>query len=202
MNEPIQNSKDVAKNNSNKGGFTHAIFDVVEMFVISLCIVVLIFTFGIRLCNVDGPSMNNTLHDGEKILIYDFGYTPKAGDIVVFHKTDSPNPNLNKPIVKRVIATENQTVNIKIVSGDWTVTVDGKVIDEPYANFFEASLSEKHENKEINVKVPSGHVFVMGDNRYNSADSRDPAIGCVDERAILGKVFFRITPFNVFGVIN
>ena len=179
------------------------LLDYIEIFVVALCVVVTIFSFsGFRLCTVDGPSMENTLHHGEKLITSSLFYTPQRGDIVVFHQTsDSPN-GYNKPIVKRVIGLPGDTVSINYQT--WTVTVtdpDGNVtvIDEPYRKVVDGN---PYSSAPISVYVEEGTVFVMGDNRNHSADSRDARIGLVDTRRILGKVVLRITPFDKFGAVN
>ena len=88
------------------------IYDYFELFIISACAVLLLFSFATRICRVDGPSMLNTLHDSEMLLVTDLFYTPERGDIVVFHQTGDQPSDLNEQIVKRVIATEGQTVDI------------------------------------------------------------------------------------------
>ena len=102
-----------------------AAVEFAEVFVLATVIVICFLTFFMRLCVVDGPSMNNTLYDGELLLVSDFAYHPKEGDIIVFHQT-SEIDRFNEPIVKRIIATEGQTVDINFVSGQ--VFIDGQQI--------------------------------------------------------------------------
>jgi len=146
-----------------------------------------------RLAIVDGSSMENTLHDKEMLVISNFMYEPKNNDIIVFN-----SPNYPDPIVKRVIATENQTVDIDFET--WTVTVDGVALNEDYIKRVAGSMSSS--DMVFPLTVPEGCVFVMGDNRNDSLDSRTTRIGFVDERYILGEVKIRLTPFSKFGKVN
>ncbi len=171
-------------------------YDWVEIFVCTILGILLVFTFFIRIGYVDGPSMNETLHDGETLAVSNFFYTPKNNDIVVFQ---SPDSGIRGGIVKRIIATEGQTVDIDFDT--WTVTVDGVALDEDYVNF-EDGLSMRRYDVEFPITVGKGKVFVMGDNRNHSNDSRGSQIGQVDTRFIFGRVLFRITPFSKFGVIH
>ena len=123
------------------------------------------------------------------MLIRDIGYTdPQPGDIVVLTKEFDA---ARGPIVKRIIAVEGQTVDIDYDAG--TVAVDGQVLDEPYIH--EAMLCPTYENQ-THIEVPEGSIFVMGDNRNHSADSRFPAIGIVDVRCIIGHGILVIFPFH------
>lgn len=187
-----------------------AVFDYVEMFAWSVFTVLLIFTFGFRLCQVDGQSMENTLHHGERLLLFSAGYTPRQDDIVVFHLTE-PEKNLEKTLVKRVIATGGQTVEINTQTG--TITVDGKeyadthsILKNPSTDVeigrYYTSLFGYGYNPTTGIfraTVPEGHLFVMGDNRNNSKDSRNPDVGFVDERCVLGRVVLRLSPFTAFN---
>ena len=157
-----------------------------------------------RTCTVDGDSMNKTLNSGEVIIVSDAFYAPKRGDIVVFHMTDdSGNPNNNKPLVKRVIGVGGDTVEIEYQGNQqMTVTVtdkDGKVTElvEEYV-YLDPQRNAIGSVKK--VKVPEGQVYVLGDNRNNSKDSR--MIGCIDERTILGKAIVRVSPISKFGLIG
>ncbi|MBE6611132.1 MAG: signal peptidase I [Ruminococcaceae bacterium] len=171
-------------------------YDWVEIFVLTIAAILLVFTFLVRIAYVDGPSMNNTLHDKETLAVSNFLYTPKQGDIVVFQSPDSDIPG---GIVKRVIATEGQTVDIDFST--WTVTVDGVALDEPYVNY-ENGLPMRHFDVTFPVTVPENCVFVMGDNRNHSTDSRDSSIGFLDTRFIFGRVLLRITPLSKFGGVD
>ena len=179
------------------------LLDYMEIFVVAICVVVAIFSFsGFRLCTVSGPSMENTLFHGEKLITANLFYTPKRGDVVVFHQTSENENGFNEPIVKRVIGVAGDTVTIDYQT--WTVTVtdaDGNVtvVDEPYRKVVDYN---PYSSRPISVYVEEGTVFVMGDNRNHSADSRDGRIGLVDTRRILGKVVMRISPFDRFGKIS
>ncbi len=188
------------------GGF---LFDALEMFAWTLAILLLVFTFALRLCRVEGASMENTLYDGENLLLYSLFYEPEQDDIVVFHLTDS-GPNLEKLLVKRVIATGGQRVEIDF--GSNTITVDGVRYEDGHAVlknnadmiveqylYFRPDWSYESATDTMTVTVPEGYLFVLGDNRNFSRDSRDSSIMFVDERCVLGKVVLRVSPFTVFN---
>lgn len=162
------------------------LYDWVQALVCSVLAVVLLFTFVIRLIGVDGHSMVPTLQDGDRLLVLnamldnDYEY----GDIVVLRK----DTFLEEPIVKRVIATEGQTVDIDFVSG--AVYVDGELLEEDYIN--EPTYVE--EGTEFPLTVPEGSIFVMGDNRNHSSDSRSSDLGTVDTRYVIGKAVFLLFP--------
>ena len=176
------------------------IFEWVEMVVLSACLILLIFTFVLRPARVDGNSMQETLHNSEMLLISDIAYKPQRGDILVFQKINSTHP---APIVKRVIATEGETVDIDFDT--WTVTVtdvngEAHVLEESYRKL--ATDARVTSNLEYPVKVGEGQLFVMGDNRNHSLDSRSSSIGLVDENEVIGKVLFRFFPFNKVGTVR
>jgi len=178
-----------------------ALLDYVEIFVFAVCAVILVFSFFVKLCKVKGPSMENTLFDGELLLISDVLYEPERGDVIVFHQTGY----LNEPIVKRVIATGGETVDIDFST--WTITVtdvDGNTItlDESYIYLDPVYTALLPSYPSIHCEVPEGELFVMGDNRYHSTDSRSNIIGTVDERRVLGKVIFRLTPLDKIGTVK
>jgi len=193
--------KEMTEQTEKKQNITLSLLDFFEIIVFSVTAVILIFSFVMRLCVVDGGSMNSTLIDGERLLVSDIFYKPECGDIIVFHQTGA---NDNKPMVKRIIAVGGETVDIDF--NTWTVTVTDKdgnsrILEEPYAQFVGPMYSNKG-NQTYPLYVPEGYVFVMGDNRYNSKDSRDSSLGVVDERRILGKAILRVSPFDKFGTID
>ncbi len=197
------------KENTKKGA-AHVLLDYMEMFVLTIAVVILLLSFFFRLCVVSGPSMNNTLLDGEKLIVSDLFYTPDTGDIIVFHQTSDLYDQFNEPIVKRVIATSGEFVKIDYkqnkvyVSADETFTEDEVLDESAYAHFEKPDgvWKESLVADEKIFAVPEGHLFVMGDNRNVSADSRGVQVSFVDERRVLGKVLFRITPFNKFGKVG
>ena len=154
-------------------------YEWVQALVCSVLVVVMLFTFVIRMIGVDGHSMVPTLQDGDRLLVlnsmlYD---DYKYGDIVVLRKSSF----LSEPIVKRVIATEGQTVDIDFSTG--SVYVDGVLLKEDYIN----ELTFTEEGTDFPLTVPEGSIFVMGDNRNHSNDSRDSRLGTVDSRYVIGK---------------
>lgn len=174
-----------------------AAYEYLALFVYAASVVILLFTFLTRLTTVVGPSMENTLLAGQQLVVSDIAYDPEPGDIIVFHELG----NYNEPIVKRVIATEGQVVDIDFSS--WTLTVDGVVIDEPYRKVDGGALLTSTQN--FPITVPEGKLFVMGDNRNHSSDSRNTQMGqggFIDERQVLGRVILRLTPFDLFGPVD
>ena len=162
----------------------------------ALVILVLVFTFFGRLTRVDGNSMDYTLQNNELLLVWSLGYTPQQGDIVVLNKTTATHLG-GRAIVKRVIATGGQTVDIDYNTS--TVYVDGEPLDEPY--LWEPMMDIYGSRGSTHIEVPEGSIFVMGDNRNDSDDSRDNLIGTIDEDYVLGKAFFSIFPFSKFGAL-
>ena len=149
---------------------------------------VLLFTFVVRVIVVSGPSMESTLWERDLILVWSLGYEPKQGDIVVLTQERYQEDS----IIKRVIATGGQRVDIDYGSG--TVQVDGKAIAEDYIN---EPMRLPNWGEGVNhVTVPEGCIFVMGDNRNHSADSRHPDIGIVDNRCVIGRGLAVLFPFS------
>lgn len=190
---PLENSDEKAEVKSRR---IDSLFDFIELFIFTLAAVFVITSFFFRYSVVEGDSMVGTLHNGDRLILTSFMYDPEPGDIIV---VDSDV--LDKVIVKRVIAVGGQTVRITATD----VYVDGKKLNEPYVYtddyyaFGEYTYEVPPEGY-IEVTVPDGHVFVMGDHRNISEDSRN--IGTIDEDAIIGKVIFRFAPFNKFGKVK
>ena len=162
------------------------LYEWTQALVCSVLAVVLLFTFVVRLIGVDGHSMVPTLQDGDRLLVltalWDSDY--EYGDIVVLRKEIF----LEEPIVKRVIATEGQTVDIDFASG--SVYVDGELLEEDYIN----EPTYVDEGTQFPLTVPEGSIFVMGDNRNHSSDSRSSDLGTVDTRYVIGKAVFLLFP--------
>lgn len=178
--------------NPNGANARAEVYDWIQCIIFALVFCVLLFVFGARMVNVVGHSMVPTLEQNDKVIISNLFYHPKQGDIVVLRKQTL----MEEPIVKRIIATEGQTVDIDFDDG--VVYVDGKPLDEPYVN---APVHDR-ENFEGKITVPDGCVFVMGDNRNASTDSRDTRLGCVDTRYIMGRVYFTLFPVKNIGVVK
>ena len=169
------------------------LYDWVQCLIVALIICVVFFAFFVRIIDVVGTSMNPTLNNSDKMLVSGLFYKPQVGDVVVFKK-DEYNPN--KALVKRVIAVEGQEINIDFDRG--IVYIDGQPIQEDYI----AELTKTKEDFIGPKTVPEGCVFVMGDNRNMSTDSRKTEIGMVDTRLILGKAYMVIYPLSEFRVIE
>lgn len=185
-----------------------ALFDFIELFVFTLAAVLFITSFFVRHSVVDGDSMLGTLHDGENLLISDLFYTPERGDVIV---VDDHSTLLKKPIIKRVIAVGGDVVRITrhgvFVNGEPLVEdyVFTDEADYTYEVYPSAALMENdtlvvEAGEYYELTVPEGELFVMGDHRNKSTDSRE--IGTVDEDAVLGRVILRFYPFDKFGEIE
>ena len=189
----LANEKTQEKELEGKDALKVDLYFWLQALVMVLVALILIFTFVGRIIVVDGISMEPTLYHGDLLLLQSIGYTPKQGDVVVLTKEFDA---ADGPIVKRVIATGGQHVVIDYDAG--TVTVDGEVLDEPYINEFmvDPGMDSIHD-----VVVPEGSIFVMGDNRNHSSDSRNVTLGTVDERYVLGRALWVLLPFQNFGAI-
>ena len=172
---------------SEKRSFRDNILEYLHDLIYILTAVVLLCLLCFRVVVVTGSSMYNTLIDGDYLLLISstFYQHPQQGDIIVASKDSFDD---GKPIVKRVIATEGQFVDIDFETG--TVYVDGVALDEAYT-YTKTTLDE---GVSFPLRVETGHVFVMGDNRLDSKDSRSPDIGLVDKREILGKAILLVIP--------
>ena len=163
------------------------LYEWVQSLVGSVLVVVAIFTFVIRMMGVDGHSMLNTLQHGDRLLVVNsmLYHDYKYGDIVILRKNGVFDDD---PIVKRVIAVEGQTVDIDFAEG--IVYVDGEALEEDYIR----EPTYTAEGTEFPLTVPEGSIFVMGDNRNGSSDSRDYRLGTVDTRYVIGNAAFLIFP--------
>ena len=167
------------------------LYDWADALVYALIAIVLLFTLLIRMTGVIGDSMKPTLHQNDKLIISNLFYTPKQGDVVVVTKKSFRT----EPIVKRVIATAGQTIDIHFDTG--AVYVDGVLLEESYI----AEATVRSGDMTFPLYVPEGYLFVMGDNRNHSTDSRFSEVGLIDERMVLGKVLFRVFPLNAIGSV-
>lgn len=181
------------------------VYDIVRVICYSMVIITLLLTFVFRFAIVDGPSMNNTLNNGDTVLITNYqtcfnsfnSLKLKQGDVVAIAPNSDVNNRfkLSNAFIKRVIAVEGQTIGFDTDKGK--VYVDGKVIDEPYIS----SKTMSGVEWDIPDVIPKGKVFVMGDNRAVSVDSRSVRIQLVDKNDIIGKVQFVVYPFNRISYI-
>ena len=169
------------QNSENDESFS--VFDLLQSICAAVVFGILIFIFVFHMTTVRGSSMNDTLVSGDRLFTTDLFYTPEQGDIVIFRTS-----YYDEPLIKRVIATGGQTVDIDFQSGD--VFVDGIRLEEDYIRE-PTRISNGFAGP---ITVPEGMLFVMGDNRNKSNDSRLPAIGFIDERAVQGKAFFILLP--------
>lgn len=175
--------------------------DWLDAMVVTIFCIVLIFTFAFRMVGVEGTSMLETLQNKDKVILSNLFYTPERGDIVVISRTNQHQADGEslEPLIKRVIALEGDEVDLR----EGVVYVNNEPIDEPY-------LDEKYNVTEprgyygisFPVKVPEGRVFVLGDNRPISKDSRSADVGMVDSHYILGKAVMRVWPLSSFEVIR
>ena len=189
----LRKRKDSAETDAAQTKALRETYDWVQSLTSALIFCVIVFVFLVRLVYVNGNSMYPTLNNNDLMLVSRVFYTPRTGDIVGFKKDAY---DANKALVKRVIATEGQVININFEIG--AVYVDGEEIKEDY-------IRELTYNKLDFIgpqTVPEGCVFVMGDNRNESTDSRNTLIGMVDSRLIIGKVLYVSYPLNAFRKVQ
>lgn len=191
MNEKVKPSVQASAENQEGRSTRRDLYDWIQCIVVAIIVCVLLFSFVVRLVDVVGDSMYPTLENGDKIIVSNLFYDPQPGDIIVFRKDEYRD----QPLVKRIIAVEGQTVDIDFDRG--IVYVDGEPIDEPYI----AEPTTESLDFVGPITVDQGCVFVMGDNRNRSTDSRDARIDCVDVRCIMGKVYFTLFPLKNFGSV-
>ena len=168
------------------------VFEWYEALISAALVLVLVFSLFFRIIQVDGESMVPTLQNGDKLIVWGAGYAPQRGDVVIVDSYTS----YGRPLVKRVIAKGGDTVSIDYATG--TVAVNGEVLQEDYI----AAPTYLGYDVQFPFTVPEGTLFVMGDNRNESLDSRSSYVGCIDERDILGKVLLCFMPFTDFGVVK
>ncbi len=176
------------KTAANKTKAAQMLFEWITSVVIAVVFLCVVFTFFVRPVKVDGDSMLPTLQDKNWLVVSAFDSNPEQGEIVIVTQ-----PNMTStggPVVKRVIAVGGQVIDIDFKSG--TVYVDGNELDEPYI------LERTYRSFDVQfpLTVPEGYLFVMGDNRNDSLDSRSTRIGLIDERYVLGSCLFRVYPFG------
>lgn len=178
--------KDIVKKDKSELTFKDKViinvYDMASVLAVALVTIMLIFTFVFRVVGVVGTSMVPTLQHEDYLIVSAFDKDPSYGQVVIITQ---PNA-FDEPIVKRIIATENQVVDINFSTGD--VSVDGVILDEPYIN----NRTINSEGVVFPVTVPENHVFVLGDNRQGSTDSRSDKIGFVHEDYILGVAKYRV----------
>lgn len=181
------------KTKKPKQGFHFTLYDIVSTVMSSFIIIAVIFIFLFRLVGVSGTSMTNTLQDNDWLITVQKS-TYERGDIVVITQ-----PNyFNEPLIKRVIATEGETIDIDYSTS--TVYIDGVALAEPYTR--DSFILPKADDIDFPYTVPEGCLFCMGDNRNGSTDSRSSLIDPIDERYILGKAVLRILPFGNFDIYD
>ena len=174
-------------------GMMAGVYDWVRCIIFAIAIVVICLTFVFRLVDVEGTSMCDTLQTKDKVIVTNLCYTPHDNDIVVI----SHGAKYEKPIIKRVIAKEGQT--LKLDAENDRIIVDGVVIDEPYIKG--STFSGSYTDYDIPEVIPEGKLFVMGDNRQVSLDSRSSEIGLIDVKDVIGKAQVVAFPFDHFGYL-
>ena len=196
------------KHDAAKQSFFDDLADMAESVIYAVFLVLLIFTFLFRIATVEGTSMVPTLQEDDRLIVSNLLYKPEQGDIIIINSVNShlfaddsqtevtETPGLGKRIVKRIIAMEGQTVDIDFDLG--IVYVDGNQIYESYI----ADLTTRNEGAfDYPITIPKGYMFVMGDNRLWSKDSRHPEVGLISNDDVMGHVILRISPFDNFGFV-
>lgn len=186
-----KNTPDNAKKvNVKPRGKFDGFYEWVEAVIYAFLAIFIIFAFCFRIVGVDGDSMNNTLNNGDWLVISNFDYSPERQDVVVITQ-----PNVkHEPLIKRVIGVAGDTVDIDFATGE--VSVNGVVQEEPYIK----DKTILQGDMFFPLTVPEGKVFVLGDNRNESWDSRFNAVGFIDERYLMGKAVMRIFPLGQWEV--
>ncbi len=186
-------SGEIAEEKEEKFTFATFLYDWSGTLLIAGAVLLLGMAFFCRQITVNGNSMNNTLQNSDRLLVLNFMYTPQCGDIVVC----THGEKLPEPIIKRVIAVEGQRLEIDYMND--RVIVDGEVLDEDYIKGMTIRLPNSTQIPDV---IPEGYVFVMGDNREDSLDSRSRKVGLIPVENIIGKAVYRIYPFERFGTVG
>ena len=201
MNNDLNENVVLEEEKQEKRGIIDGILDWAESFLFAVFVVILIFTFVLRTVVVVGDSMNPNFTDKDRLIITHINNEPQKGDILVMN-----SHGLKETIIKRCIGTEGDKIRIDYNNN--TVTVNGEEISNDYINGAMIDKVYSFNQKFVvdagvyEYEVPENKIFVMGDNRNNSADSRRYEVGFIDESDILGKVVLRIYPFDVIGKVN
>ena len=185
---PSEKWEEELKRADRSRSFARSLKSTVFSLVVVAAFAVLVAVLMLPVLRIYGTSMSPTLTEGNYVVSVK-GSSFKTGDVIAFYYN-------NKILVKRVIAVSGQWVNI---DKDGKVSVDGKQIDEPYAS--ELSFGE-YTDIDLPYQVPESRVFVMGDHRSTSVDSRSTSIGCVADEQIVGRIVFRVWPFSAFGPVR
>ncbi len=186
--EPEEDDEEYTE--EEKPSFTRFLVEIVSVIATSVITIMLLFTFVFRIVGVVGESMEQTLHENDWLLVSAHSYRPERGDIIIITQ---PNGFDDEPIVKRIIAVGGDTLDIDFAKAE--VFVNGEKLNETYLN---TPTTEDEGAWKYPLKIPEGKVFVMGDNRQHSTDSRSTMIGLIDTRYILGQVRFRFSPIKDF----
>ncbi len=216
-----ENTADAEKAGKKKSSFFKDVVEILESTLITVFIIVMIFTYILHPVNIDGRSMVPTLNknltaerekngDNDKVFMNTVFFDVKYGDILVIDKDknylldengeviqpvlDTP---INKCIIKRVIAVGGQTIDIR----DNQVYVDGELLDEPYIAESNSTADNGAFTDKYPITIPEGYYFVMGDNRYNSTDSRARSVGLVKKDQIYGKAIIKYSPIEEFDIL-
>lgn len=186
-------SKHITKRKSKAA---RVVYDWMEDLVMAIVLVAVVFTFFVRAITVDGSSMNPNYYDGDRLLVSGQVFNVKQGDVVIVNNVNT----VTGPIIKRVIATEGQTVDFDNDNGH--ILIDGASVDDSQyglENGITKISWSNYQALDFPAVVPEGCVFVLGDNRELSKDSRYADVGMIDIRNILGKALLKIYPLNDFG---
>lgn len=201
---PIDETVTETKKEKSKTTLLESAYDLMDNLIVALLAVTVIFSFFFRLVGVDGASMNDTLADKDRLVLQTAFYTPDHGDIVVIYQESQPE----EPLIKRVIATagdslrldvENNAVYLKLAGeNEWKLLDESDYVHYPLGWGIGWTDESGIENE---VTVPDGCLFVMGDHRNNSRDSRYESIGFVPVEDVIGRAIFRVYPLSDFGTI-